>query len=477
MRINLAKWFGTPTLLFMAMGVPPNGCSDPPTPPPSNPPLPSNPPGGAQGAQCQGSTSSARNGGINNDMSDFGKSTATVSTDAPIRDSSGNGLGLHVCDSGPCVKEFEGLERVSADNTFLYWMRGAATQDPSGQIAEGNIKGKLPQINPALRNCNGTPVTLSGVKGRIKPTYISTHIGYPGVGDSSKCHGYYPYGAPGGDQYTMLVWSLPTALKGGLNRRVLNAGQEFEITTAEQPKLDAFVMTKDGDPCGTDPVGWLKWMYIKVVQNGEDVYGWAVEESFVNGEEVKTHWTPCGEFGQECCDNNACSQGLACQSGMCESQPQPTSCGGQGLACCQGQCDPGLACQSGICVPPPQPPPCGNVNLNCCPGGLCNPGLVCEGATCTQPVPPPPPPCGHKDDICCAGNTCTDANTACQGNTCVEVHHCAIRCKDCALFDFPMNMTQSECQNEFTVCANHGKVCRTKWGTTIVTGAQNNCCP
>jgi hypothetical protein len=97
----------------------------------------------------------------------------------------------------------------------------------------------------------------------------------------------------------------------------------------------------------------------------------------------------CGTLDQSCCASGAaCTTGLSCVSGTCETTP--VVCGGVGDVCCSSApaCSTGLTCASGTCQDPY--PNCGASGQPCCAAiVVCDPGLTCLG-TDVCGVPPPP---------------------------------------------------------------------------------------
>jgi hypothetical protein len=151
-----------------------------------------------------------------------------------------------------------------------------------------------------------------------------------------------------------------------------------------------------------------------------------------------------------CCTNNECSNGFACQNNVCSSSQcadpagivchakcvppgQCASCGGSGQPCCPGNTCTAGKCSNGVCCPGNQ------INCNgrcqqCCVVSDCisMPGQTpsCNNGTCQYS-----PTCGAADGVCPTGCTndvdCKKAlgaacmnNAECESNTCADRHCC-----------------------------------------------------
>lgn len=219
-----------------------------------------------------------------------------------LRDSEGRSLGFAACadGGGDCKVQVQRMERVPALSTQLYWLRAAGTDGKvrSGQVAEGSIKGRPPETELRLANGNGSAAALAE-EIVVRPRPLSIELGYQGQDAAlrDECFSYRPYGTPGDiydrppqdPSYTMLVWSLPSVSEGGLNRRVLRAGDRVRRTTVPDVTLRTYPNSSK-ERCGQSPNGWVKWMYVMAKQNGQAVYGWMVKESQRGADPVQAHW-------------------------------------------------------------------------------------------------------------------------------------------------------------------------------------------
>lgn len=114
----------------------------------------------------------------------------------------------------------------------------------------------------------------------------------------------------------------------------------------------------------------------------------------------------CGGSGQTCCSGNACSAGLSCISGTCQSLPQPyQSCTPVGAQCAGGT----------TCVQAQARAPGGAVGNTCtaaCPTGVAStcPGFVAGQVECVNLPGDMPFQCMR---LCNAASDCTPYSTQC----------------------------------------------------------------
>ena len=204
---------------------------------------------------------------------------------AAIRDAWGTTFAT-VADTST-AKQFHRMERlgpvtISGSNTYLYWMRGAGSGEPSGFVSRGHIVNPAAiddQLSMNWANGNGAPRTTTTIGYfRLKP--ISDAMGYAGPSDGV-CRQYKWYGIrgtfPDGRNYAFLSWSLPNVRVGGMVRTSFRDAEAFRYTDTYDIRIKAYRYSYP--TCGEE-VGWVNYKYVRIYQNGHLFYGWAVSASY-----------------------------------------------------------------------------------------------------------------------------------------------------------------------------------------------------
>lgn len=227
----------------------------------------------------------------NNAMGDVTANGIYLKTGAAVRDAWGNTFAT--VEDTSTAKNFHRMERlgpvtINGSNTYLYWMRGAGSDVPSGFVSRGHIvnPGDIDnQLSMSWANGNGAARTTTTIGyARLKP--ISTAMGYSGPSDGV-CRQYHWYGVkgtfPDGKNYTYLIWSLPNVKVGGMVRTSYRDGEAFRYTDTYDIRLKAYRYSYP--TCGEE-VGWVNFKYVRFYQNGHLFYGWAVSASYFTDEGV-----------------------------------------------------------------------------------------------------------------------------------------------------------------------------------------------
>ncbi|MDQ3403702.1 MAG: hypothetical protein M3548_09940 [Actinomycetota bacterium] len=228
----------------------------------------------------------------NNAMGDVTANGIYLKTGAAIRDAWGNTFARAQDVSTP--KQFHRMERIGpmnieGSNTYLYWMRGAGSGEPSGFVSRGHIvnPGDIDgQLDMRWAAGNGAPRTTTSTIGYFRLHPISDDMGYAGPSDGV-CRQYKWYGVkgtfPDGKNYAYLSWSLPNVRVGGMVRTSFRDGEAFRHTDTQTLRLKAY---RYSYPTCDEEVGWVDYKYVRIYQNGHLFFGWAVSASYFKDEGV-----------------------------------------------------------------------------------------------------------------------------------------------------------------------------------------------
>jgi hypothetical protein len=138
-----------------------------------------------------------------------------------------------------------------------------------------------PSINTACQAGNGgRPAAEYAGARSYWPRPIPGWMHYNGVsvvGDYT----FRPYGAlAGGPIWTGTQWSLPNVSAGGGYRRFIQDWEPYWVQQVNKVTMPSYNCSAGVGTCTTSNQyvnGWITFIYVRLVQNGQNVYTWVVE--------------------------------------------------------------------------------------------------------------------------------------------------------------------------------------------------------